>query len=77
LVREKFSRYFVRHAVEEFGSEAHFARALGTTREHLRAWISGEEAPAPSVYQAIADLLESRKKPMVKKKTRARKKPPA
>jgi DNA-binding transcriptional regulator YiaG len=47
--------------VDDFGSEAHFARALGTTREQLRAWMSGAEEAPLEIYQAIADLVQRRK----------------
>ena len=63
MVREQFARQFIRKAVEEFGSERHLANALGTSREQLQAWLSGKEEPALETYQAIADLIEARKKP--------------
>jgi len=61
MVRERFSRDLIRKAVDDFGSEAHFARALGTTREQLRAWMSGAEEAPLEIYQAIADLVQRRK----------------
>jgi len=63
MVREQFSRQYIRKAVEEFGSELHLAKALATTREQLQAWLSGIEEPPLEIYQAIADVIEARKKP--------------
>jgi len=63
MVREQFSRQYIRKAVEEFGSELHLANTLATTREQLQAWLSGKEEPPLEIYQAIADLIEVRKKP--------------
>jgi DNA-binding transcriptional regulator YiaG len=63
MVRESFSRELLKKAVEEYGSEFHFARALGVTREQLRAWLSGEEEASSLVCQKVADLLRSRNEP--------------
>jgi DNA-binding XRE family transcriptional regulator len=49
-----------RDAVYEYGSEFDLARALGVTREQLRAWISGEEETSLFVCHRVADLLHSR-----------------
>jgi len=38
-------------------------RALGATREQLRAWMNGDEDAPPHIYQAVADLLQELKKP--------------
>ena len=62
MVRDKFSRELIKLAVERFGSEAHLAEAIGTTRERLRAWMSGEEEAPPGACQKIADLLQERRK---------------
>ena len=60
MVRETPSRFTLRRAVEEFGSEAHLARALGVTREQLQAWLKGSEEAPPEIYTAVFDLLSER-----------------
>lgn len=57
VVREKFGRQFIRYAIEQYGSEAHLAEALGVTREQLLAWKRGEAEAPPELLQALADLL--------------------
>ena len=64
MVRERFSRHLLRYAVEDYGSQTHLARALGITRDQLRAWMSGEEEIPSWAFQAVADLLQARKKPL-------------
>lgn len=61
MVREAFSAEFIRLAIEQYGSEAHLARALGITREALHAWSLGEGTAPLAVYQAIADFLAQKK----------------
>lgn len=56
-------REVLKKAVYEFGSEFDLARALGVTREQLRAWVSGEEETSLLVYHTVADLLRSRNEP--------------
>ena len=57
MLRERPSAEVVKLAIEQFGSEAHFAEALGVTREQLARWKRGSEEPSPEVLQAIADLV--------------------
>jgi transcriptional regulator with XRE-family HTH domain len=56
MLRERPFAEVVKLAVEQFGSEAHFAEALGVTREELARWKTGAEEPTPEILQAIADL---------------------
>ena len=57
MLRERRSAEVVKLAIEQFGSEAHFAEALGVTREQLARWKRGSEEPSPETLQAIADLV--------------------
>jgi hypothetical protein len=60
--RDRPSRSFIRLAIEQYGSEAHLARALGVTREQLVDWKEGREDPPPEILQAIADAIQSARK---------------
>jgi DNA-binding transcriptional regulator YiaG len=57
MLREPPSADVIRLAIEQFGSEAHFAEALGVTREDLERWKTGAEKPSSEILQAIADLV--------------------
>ena len=61
VVRDAFSAELIRLAIEQYGSEAHLARALVVTREALHAWSLGEGTAPPAVYQALADILAQKK----------------
>jgi DNA-binding transcriptional regulator YiaG len=63
MVCERFSADFIRMAIEQYGSEAHLARALGVSRDEVHAWARGEARPPLALYQAIADLIEAQRKP--------------
>lgn len=56
MLRERPSAEVVKLAIEQFGSEAHFAEALGVTREQMARWKAGSEEPSPEMLQRIADL---------------------
>jgi hypothetical protein len=43
MVRDHLARELLKKAVLRFGSQYHLARALGTTREHLLAWMEARE----------------------------------
>jgi DNA-binding transcriptional regulator YiaG len=58
MLRERPSAEVVKLAIEQFGSEAHFAEALGVTREELERWKKGAEEPSSEILQAIADLVQ-------------------
>lgn len=59
MFRDRPARNFVKLAIEQYGSEAHLAMALGVTREQLLRWKNEEEELPPDICQAIADLLKS------------------
>lgn len=58
VFRDKPARNFIKLAIEQYGSEAHLAEAIGVTREQLLLWKSGEEEAPPEICQAIADVLK-------------------
>ena len=59
MFRDRPGRNVIKLAIEQYGSEAHLAIALGVTREQLLRWKNEEEEVPPDIYQAIADLLKS------------------
>lgn len=59
MFRDRPGRSVIKLAIEQYGSEAHLAIALGVTREQLLRWKNEEEEVPPDIYQAIADLLKS------------------
>ena len=58
MFRDRPARNFIKLAIEQYGSEAHLAEAIGVTREQLLRWKNEEEDVPPDIYQAIADLLK-------------------
>ena len=53
--------YAIHRAIEEFGSLVHLADALNVSARQLRAWRDGKEAMPLDLYQAMIDLVASRK----------------
>ncbi len=52
----------VRRAIEEFGSVAHLADALGVEVAQLRRWQDGEELVPLDVYGRMIELVVGRRK---------------
>jgi len=44
-------------AIEQFGSVAHLARALGVSQEELEAWRSGIAEMPPGTYHRLLELI--------------------
>ncbi len=49
-------------AIEEYGSRAHLARALGVPVDRLRAWQLGEDVMPLHLYRALVDLVNQKTK---------------
>ena len=54
--------YAISRAIQEFGSMVHLADALNVSAEQLRAWRDGAEPMPVDLYQAMIDLVASRKR---------------
>jgi DNA-binding transcriptional regulator YiaG len=50
----------IRRAVEEYGSMAHLARALGVPLKKLQEWRNDEKPMPLKYYRKILDLLAER-----------------
>jgi len=58
----KASAEAIQRAIEEFGSLAHLAEALGVDTAQLRRWKDGEELVPVAVYGRMIDLVAGRRK---------------
>ena len=50
----------IRRAIEEYGSLAHLAMALGIPSKELQQWRDGERPVPLKYYRRILDLLADR-----------------
>jgi DNA-binding transcriptional regulator YiaG len=53
----------IRRAIEEFGSLAHLADALGVSREEMEDWRWGRAEMPAEKYQQMLELVAGRKRP--------------
>ncbi len=54
--------YAIRRAIEEFGSLVHLADVLNVAPAQLRDWRDGKEPMPVDLYQAMIDVVASRKR---------------
>jgi DNA-binding transcriptional regulator YiaG len=50
----------VRFAVEQFGSIAHFATAMGVSRERMDAWLSGREEISEQDHARMQEVVRQK-----------------